>query len=160
MRSSLPGSTMRVCAPISKPRLKSGVESFSLSATHSARLRERRTANTSSLIHVGFRNSNAYRPPGGRVHVRPSFGNFLTSGSDADGIVAKVEFLADGVKLGEDTSAPYGLTWTIPPIGAHVLTAVATDNQGAAGTSPQVPVVVYDAAGRPLVASAARRAAS
>ncbi len=70
--------------------------------------------------------------------------------SDADGTVAKVEFFADGVKLGEDTSSPYALAWNNPPVGAHVLHAVATDDQGATETSAQIPVVVYDAAGWPV----------
>ncbi len=70
--------------------------------------------------------------------------------SDADGSVAKVEFFADGVKIGEDTTEPYTAVWSNPPIAAHILTAVATDDQGATTTSAEIPVVVHDAIGTPV----------
>jgi Bacterial Ig domain/Calcineurin-like phosphoesterase/Immunoglobulin domain/Fibronectin type III domain len=72
------------------------------------------------------------------------------SASDEDGSVVKVEFFADGVKVGEDADEPYQYAWTTPPVGAHALTAVATDNLGATTVSEPVPIVVYDAAGTPV----------
>jgi hypothetical protein len=71
--------------------------------------------------------------------------------SDSDGHVAKVEFFADGVKLGESTQSPYSFDWINPPIGPHSLRAVATDDQGATQPSAVVNIVVYDASGTPLV---------
>jgi len=70
--------------------------------------------------------------------------------SDSDGTVTNVEFFADGVKLGQDTTAPYSFVWNSPPIGAHILRVTATDNGGATG-SDQISIVVYDASGTPLV---------
>jgi hypothetical protein len=70
--------------------------------------------------------------------------------SDADGSVAKVEFFAGTTKIGEDAEAPYEAVWNNPPITAHILTAVATDDQGATTTSAEIPVVVYDAIGTPV----------
>ena len=62
--------------------------------------------------------------------------------SDSDGSVSIVEFYADGEKIGEDTSSPYGMTWNNSPIGKWDLTAVATDNDGARSTSEKVDITV------------------
>ncbi|RSK44359.1 beta strand repeat-containing protein [Hymenobacter perfusus] len=62
--------------------------------------------------------------------------------ADADGSVAKVEFFNGATKLGEDTSAPYQLSWTPTAAGTVALTARATDNAGAATTSAAVSVTV------------------
>ncbi len=49
---------------------------------------------------------------------------------DPDGAVVKVEFLADGAKLGEVTNAPFTLLWSNPPAGLHRLSAAARDDSG------------------------------
>jgi len=61
---------------------------------------------------------------------------------DEDGTVTKVEFLAGTNSLHIDNSAAYSYTWINAPVGTHVLSAVATDNENATGTSNQVTVVV------------------
>jgi hypothetical protein len=53
-----------------------------------------------------------------------------------------VEFFADGVKLGEDLSAPYAFTWTGAAVGSHLLTAVAHDDKGASTMSAGVSILV------------------
>ncbi|MDB6032829.1 MAG: uncharacterized protein JWM16_3167, partial [Verrucomicrobiales bacterium] len=70
--------------------------------------------------------------------------------SDRDGNVTNVAFYADGLKLAEATASPYNFTWVNPPVGAHVLTAVATDDQGATTISAGIRVKLYDVAGNPL----------
>lgn len=60
--------------------------------------------------------------------------------SDADDGVQRVEFLVDGVKMGEDTSAPYELHWTMLE-GGHAVTARAFDTRGAQTTSAAVNVI-------------------
>ncbi len=60
----------------------------------------------------------------------------------APGGVSKVEFFAGATKLGEDTAAPFNFTWSNPPVGAHALTAVATDNGAQTMTSPAVNITV------------------
>jgi PA14 domain/Bacterial Ig domain len=65
--------------------------------------------------------------------------------SDPDGAIASVEFLVDGVKVGEDASAPFGWTWTPPVYGTHVLAARAIDNVGGSTTSAPVSVTVENA---------------
>ena len=63
-----------------------------------------------------------------------SFTLTATAG-DADGTVAKVEFLANGAVVGQSTGAPYVMTWTPAAVGSYVLTARATDNLGAVTVS-------------------------
>lgn len=62
--------------------------------------------------------------------------------ADPDGTVTKVEFYRGTVKLGEDLTAPYSLTWTNPSFGVYQLTARATDNSGLMATSAVVQIIV------------------
>ena len=62
--------------------------------------------------------------------------------SDADGSVSKVEFFNGAAKLGEDTTAPYGFTWSGVAAGTYTLTARATDNLGATTTSAASTITV------------------
>jgi hypothetical protein len=55
-----------------------------------------------------------------------------------------VEFVRDGVTLGEAARAPYSFAWNDPPAGTHTLTAVATDNDGNFIASTPVIIVVRD----------------
>ncbi|SFK43357.1 RHS repeat domain-containing protein [Lysobacter sp. cf310] len=54
---------------------------------------------------------------------------FTANASDPDDGVQRVEFLVDGIKMGEDTSAPYELHWTGLE-GGHSLVARAFDTRG------------------------------
>ena len=83
--------------------------------------------------------------------LAPSQITLEADASDPDGNVAKVEFFADGVKLGQTTNAPYRIDWNSPPLGPHSLTAIATDDQGAIQQAAAVDIVVYDSLGTPLV---------
>lgn len=68
--------------------------------------------------------------------------------SDSDGTVSKVEFFANGSKLGEDASpdpSGFSLTWSNTPAGLYALTAIATDNSNARGTSAPVNITVNTA---------------
>ncbi|MEJ7711857.1 MAG: Ig-like domain-containing protein [Pyrinomonadaceae bacterium] len=66
--------------------------------------------------------------------------------TDADGSVAKVDFYANGAFIGTDSSGPnpYAVTWSNAPAGSYALTAVATDNDGAATTSNAVNIIVSE----------------
>ncbi len=66
----------------------------------------------------------------------------LAQASDPDGTVAKVEFLADGVRLGESTNVPYSLVWSNGSIGSHSLQALATDSDGLTGLSEAVAIEI------------------
>jgi hypothetical protein len=60
--------------------------------------------------------------------------------ADGNGTIEKVEFFANGVKLGEVGDAPYVLTVNLVSRGSYILTVTATDNTGMSTTSS--PVVV------------------
>jgi uncharacterized repeat protein (TIGR03806 family) len=62
--------------------------------------------------------------------------------SDSDGTVANVEFFANGVKVGEDSSNPYSFVWTASVPGTYSLTAVATDDDGSNTVSAPVTILV------------------
>jgi Galactose oxidase-like, Early set domain/Bacterial Ig domain/Glyoxal oxidase N-terminus len=62
--------------------------------------------------------------------------------SDSDGTVTKVEFLDGTTVLGRDTTAPYSFAWNKVKAGSHSLSARATDNAGAVGTSAPVSITV------------------
>ena len=64
---------------------------------------------------------------------------------DGAGTIAKVEFYADGNKLGESNEAPYWFVWNNAPVGLHSLTAAATDTAGGTIISSQVNVTVRSA---------------
>jgi Galactose oxidase-like, Early set domain/Bacterial Ig domain len=62
--------------------------------------------------------------------------------ADADGTITAVAFRDGSTVLAQDTTAPYSFMWRNVPQGAHVLTARATDNAGAATTSSPVTITV------------------
>ncbi len=67
--------------------------------------------------------------------------NIAAAANDSDGTISKVEFFVNGGKIGEDFSAPYTISWTGVQ-GNQTLTATATDDQGATGTSSPVSISV------------------
>lgn len=66
----------------------------------------------------------------------------LTASAQDDLAVERVEFFADGVRVGTDTSAPYEASWNSAsvPDGVHSLSAKAYDASGHVGTSATVQV--------------------
>jgi len=72
----------------------------------------------------------------------------LSAIASSTGTVSKVEFFANGSKLGEDTSSPYTWDWTPSATGAVGLTAVVSDNTSLMTTSAVVNVTVV---GPPIV---------
>jgi GH18 family chitinase len=72
--------------------------------------------------------------------------NITISANATDNVsVTRVEFFYNSTRIGEDTSAPYSIVWNAAPNGSYVLTAKATDNQGASTTSSGVNIVVGNA---------------
>jgi uncharacterized protein (DUF1800 family) len=62
--------------------------------------------------------------------------------SVSGGTITKVEFFENGVKIGEDTTAPYALNWVPGTEGTAVITARATDNASVTATSAPLNVSV------------------
>jgi hypothetical protein len=82
-----------------------------------------------------------YSPSDGSAFTAPTNLNLSATPSDANGI-AKVEFYAGTLKLGEITAAPYVFTWTNVGSGSYALTARALDTTGLWGTSAVVNITV------------------
>jgi glucose/arabinose dehydrogenase len=104
---------------------------------------------TSATVNVTV-NPSANRPPTATL-TSPAAGATLgyntpvtlsATAADADGSVTKVGFYDGTTLLGEDTSSPYSRSWTPTTAGSHSLTARATDNQNAVGSSAAVSVTV------------------
>jgi hypothetical protein len=83
-------------------------------------------------------------PADGATLTAPAVAAATANATDTDGTVARVEFFDAGVSLGADTTSPFSIVvdWGV---GAHVLTAKATDNQGASTTSAPVSFTVAPA---------------
>ena len=58
-------------------------------------------------------------PPTGTSLVASANVLLAAQASDADGVVTNVSFFADAALLGSATNAPFALSWTNPPVGAH-----------------------------------------
>jgi chitinase len=76
--------------------------------------------------------------------------------SDADGVLARVEFYDGAEKLGEDATAPFQFTWANAPAGNHRLIARAIDTLG--GTQDSVTVNVAVGASSPVTLAGTRLA--
>ncbi len=66
--------------------------------------------------------------------------------SDADGTVAKVDFLLNGITvIGTDNTAPYSINWTPGGAATYNISARATDNSGLSSTSSVATITVLTA---------------
>ncbi|MBI5937843.1 MAG: hypothetical protein HY850_08350 [Betaproteobacteria bacterium] len=81
-------------------------------------------------------------PAANTVVTAPASIALEADAADSDGQIAQVAFYQGGVLLGTASQAPYAITWADAPAGSYSLTAVATDNHGAATTSAPVPIIV------------------
>ncbi|GAN31524.1 LamG-like jellyroll fold domain-containing protein [Candidatus Brocadia sinica] len=84
-------------------------------------------------------------PSNGATFTTPTDITITATASDIDGVVSKVEYYAGSTKLGETTSEPHILTWNNVTAGSYVLSAKATDNDGATATSSVVNITVFKA---------------
>jgi hypothetical protein len=88
-------------------------------------------------------------------------GSIVTVSADASdlaygggtGVVSKVEFFAGGTKFAEDTGAPYSVSWTPSGSGGYVITAKATDSEGAVRTSTPITLTILNESRTPVVNS-------
>ncbi len=85
-------------------------------------------------------------PAAGSVFVAGQSILIAATASDPDGPVSKVEFLDGAAVLGSASASPYTFQWTAATVGAHALSARATDSRGASTTSATRSIqVVTDA---------------
>jgi Bacterial Ig domain len=114
--------------------------------TITARARDNRLGiTTSTPVIVAIVNQpptvSILTPTNGAAFTPPTNIILEATATDNDGVIVKVEFFANGAKLGEDTSSPYGFVWTNVPSGAFTLTARVTDDGGATTTSAGVSII-------------------
>lgn len=81
-------------------------------------------------------------PQNGAVFFAPAAVIIRAEAADRDGTVKKVEFYAGDRLIGTDETAPFGLTWEPVPAGEYVLTAKATDDDGASASSDGTRILV------------------
>ena len=85
------------------------------------------------------------KPLAGAIFLAPASIVLEAAAGDADGSITKVDFFANGVFVGTDSTAPYAVNWPVVQAGAYNLTAVATDNRAFTTTSAPVRVTVQAA---------------
>jgi hypothetical protein len=76
------------------------------------------------------------------TYIAPATVTINATAYDPDGSVVKVEFFNGSAKLGESTIAPYSFVWKNVNAGIYNLTAVATDNKDAKGSSGIIQITV------------------
>src|ERR1044071_5823811 len=81
-------------------------------------------------------------PTKGSSFVAPANITIVTTASDSDGSITNLELFNGTTKLGQSTNSTFTFTWTNVASGAYSLTAIATDNLGAATTSSSVDITV------------------
>lgn len=69
-------------------------------------------------------------PLNGDVFRQPAVLDIVAIAADSDGTIARVEYFADGSRLGETLATPHRWHWTNAPVGVHSLYVSATDSQG------------------------------
>ncbi len=93
------------------------------------------TVNNPPSVELSLYSESNPIQPGGEALL-------LTSVTDSDGTISKVDFYRGTTLIGTSTTFPFTYTWTNIPSGNHSLTAKATDNKGATSTSAAVSLVV------------------
>jgi chitodextrinase len=91
--------------------------------------------NVAPIVSITSPNNNGTFNSGNTISI-------AAAATDSDGVISKVEFFSGTIKLGEDTTAPYNYNWANVATGNYVITAKATDNDGAITTSSTVNVTV------------------
>jgi len=85
-------------------------------------------------------------PPDGAVFYRPATIEIEAQARDVDGFVVKVEFFANGDKIGRDTDWTDGwaFEWSDLQVGEYRLVALATDDDGAIADSTAIVIEIIE----------------
>ena len=97
-------------------------------------------SNQAPSVSLTAPNNNSTINSGSNVTVS-------ANASDSDGSISKVEFYRNSTKIGEDSNAPYSVTWNNASQGSYALTAIAYDNDNATTTSSVRNVTVNTPSG-------------
>jgi hypothetical protein len=102
---------------------------------------------------------NLTAPPNGQTVLPAASVALVATATDlalggGAGVVSSVSFYVGETLISTDSSSPYEGTWTAPATsGEYVLTARATDSEGAVGTSAPVKQFVLSGSGAPGISS-------
>lgn len=104
---------------------------------------------TSSTVTITVVGNNAPQvvmssPTNGAVVSAGSVVSLVAQASDSDGTVADVSFLANGVIVGSDATAPFSIDWVPGAATSYVVKARATDNSGNVTDSAPINVRATD----------------
>src|SRR5262249_31496571 len=81
-------------------------------------------------------------PTNNSTYQAPANVSITADANDTDGAIIKVEFYADGTKIGEDSTFPYSFIWSNALTGNRTLTARAIDTSFATALSAPVTIFV------------------
>jgi hypothetical protein len=84
-------------------------------------------------------------PARGDRYFAPATIALSADAQDTDGVIAGVDFYADGTLVGHASLPPYRATWDGVAAGTYAISAKATDNAGGSATSVPVSVTVAGA---------------
>ncbi len=90
---------------------------------------------------TGLKLAYLAEPANGRQFTSPATITLRAAVQTGGAAVTRVDYFADGVKIGESAVSPYTIQWSDPANGTHVLTANAIVG-GSALITPPVRVVV------------------
>jgi uncharacterized repeat protein (TIGR01451 family) len=102
------------------------------------------TLSTVIVAHEGSMQTSLSisSPSNGAAFNAPASISINTTSYDPDGVIDKVEFYNGSTLIGEDTSAPYSLSWSNVDAGTYSITARALDNMGVNLASASLNVTV------------------
>ena len=127
--------------------LTTSTQAFSLIVTGASSVE----ANPPPTVSLTSPSNGASVLPGQSVTLTATAADMATGGQV--GSVSQVEFLNGTTVISTDTTSPYSATWTPTSPGTYLLTARATDSEGAVTTSSQVEFSVLSGDGSPSISS-------
>jgi len=127
--------------------LTTSTQAFSLIVTGASSVE----ANPPPTVSLTSPSNGASVLPGQSVTLNATAADMATGGQV--GSVSQVEFLYGTTVISTDTTSPYSATWTPAYAGTYLLTARATDSEGAVTTSSQVEFSVLSGDGSPSITS-------
>jgi subtilisin-like proprotein convertase family protein len=148
----LPGVTQRsVSVPIIGDLVIEPDETFRVLLSNATNATLIRTPGTGTII-----NDDTNEPPtviivsptnNAVFFVPPGLVPIFADAQDPDGYVQWVDFFVGGTFIGRSTNSPFNVSWTSSVVQTNILTAIATDNAGARGTSAPVRVILRSCSG-------------
>ena len=107
--------------------------------------------NPSPSVSVTSPANGASFPRGSIIPITADASDLAFGGSV--GVLSKVEFFVGGTKIGEDGTAPYSISWNPSVSGGYVITAKATDSEGAEAVSAPVTITILSDSRTPVISS-------